>query len=70
MKIKLLIIILFAAWTIFSIQTNYHFQMDQGQFALRSLQIVQNKELTLLGPTTSIKTQTGKQFFQGPQGYY
>ncbi len=63
-------ILFYILWTIFSIQTNYHFQMDQGQFALRSLDIVKNKELTLLGPTTSIKTVTGKHFFQGPLFYY
>lgn len=44
--------------------------MDQGFQSLRSLEIIKSKELTLLGPTTSIKTPTGKQFFYGPAYYY
>lgn len=43
--------------------------MDQGMFMLRSKEIWDKKEITLLGPTASPIVE-GRQFFQGPLVYY
>lgn len=43
--------------------------MDQGIFLLKSWDIYQNKEITLIGPTAS-PIVYGHQFFQGPLIYY
>ena len=46
-----------------------NFSMDQGVFLLKSWDIYQNKEITLIGPTAS-PIVNGHQFFQGPLIYY
>ncbi len=73
MKLKILIIVFFIVSFLFlrlyQIDRRVNFSMDQGLFALRSLQIFQNKELTLIGPPASPIVHT-HQFFQGPLIYY
>lgn len=44
--------------------------MEQGQILLKIREIWQTKKLTLVGLETSIKTQSGRGFFQGPWIYY
>ncbi len=71
-KSKLLIILLIGCFfflRLYKIEERVNFSMDQGISLLRSLEIYQNKELTLLGPTAS-PVVNGHQFFHGPLGYY
>ncbi|MBU0619232.1 hypothetical protein KKD62_03285 [Patescibacteria group bacterium] len=54
---------------LYQLEKQMNFTADQGLFFSKSWQIWQNKELTLLGPPTSMIYQ-GRQFFQGPVIYY
>lgn len=72
MKTKLLLVLLAALFLLlrfYRLPEQMNFSADQGLFFLRSWQIYQNRELTLLGPPTSMIFQ-GRQFFQGPAIYY
>ncbi|HPT66100.1 MAG TPA: glycosyltransferase family 39 protein [Candidatus Woesebacteria bacterium] len=72
MKNKILIILLvicFFFLRLYKIEERVNFSMDQGIFLLRSWEIWQNKEITLIGPTASPLVH-GHQFFQGPLIYY
>lgn len=69
---KIIIILLIGCFfflRLYKIEQRINFSMDQGLFLLRSWDIYQNKEITLIGPTTSIIVH-GRQFFQGPLIYY
>lgn len=46
-----------------------NFSADQGFFSLKSLQILTERKLTLLGPTTSLNLN-GREIFQGSAIYY
>lgn len=54
---------------LYKIEKKVNFSMDQGLFLLRSWEIWQNKEITLIGPTAS-PVVNNRQFFQGPIIYY
>ncbi|MFA7676466.1 MAG: glycosyltransferase family 39 protein, partial [Candidatus Shapirobacteria bacterium] len=54
---------------LYKIEERVNFSMDQGIFLLKSWDIYQNKEITLIGPTASPIVH-GHQFFQGPLIYY
>jgi hypothetical protein len=54
---------------LYKIEQRVNFSMDQGMFLLKSWDIYQNKQITLIGPTASPIVH-GHQFFQGPLIYY
>lgn len=64
-----LLIILFLFLRLYRLSERLNFAGDQGLFFLRSWEIFKNKELTLLGPSTSLNYQS-RYFFQGPAIYY
>lgn len=51
------------------IEERINFSMDQGESLLRVRELWKNRELTLLGPPSSL-TVFGRQFFFGPMVYY
>jgi hypothetical protein len=71
-KSKILIVLLVGCFfflRLYKIGERVNFSMDQGLFLLRSFEIYQNKEITLIGPTAS-PLVNGHHFFQGPLIYY
>lgn len=46
-----------------------NFSADQGLFSLKAYQLFENRDFTLIGPTTSINFE-GRQIFQGSVIYY
>lgn len=48
---------------------SFNFAMDQGVHLIESKSIIDNKNLTLIGPSSS-KTYQNRQFFTGPTYYY
>lgn len=72
MKNIILIVLLVTSFfflRLYKIDERVNFSMDQGLFLLKSWDIYQNKEITLIGPTASPLVH-GRQFFQGPLIYY
>ena len=67
--IIVLLVISFFFLRLYKIEERVNFSMDQGIFLLRSWDIFQKKEITLIGPTASPLVY-GHQFFQGPLIYY
>ncbi|MFA4827019.1 MAG: glycosyltransferase family 39 protein [Candidatus Shapirobacteria bacterium] len=51
------------------IEERINFSMDQGESLLKVRELWKNRELTLLGPPSSL-TVFGRQFFFGPMVYY
>jgi len=71
-KNKILIILIIGCFfflRLYKIEERVNFSMDQGIFLLRSWDIYQNKEITLIGPPAS-PIVNGHHFFQGPLIYY
>ncbi|HLL60567.1 MAG TPA: glycosyltransferase family 39 protein [Candidatus Nitrosocosmicus sp.] len=46
-----------------------NFSGDQGMFANKALELFRNKEITLIGPETSMRYES-RVFYQGPATYY
>ena len=63
------LILFFFFLRLYKIEERVNFSMDQGIFLLKSWDLWQNKEITLIGPTASPLVH-GHQFFQGPLIYY
>lgn len=62
-------IILFIAVRSIHFAESFNFSSDQGSFALKAYQIFKDREITLLGPATSLNFE-GHQIFQGSIIYY
>jgi len=67
--IFVLLVIVYVVVRTINFPYHLNFSSEQAQFSLRALQIWENKELTLLGPPISFKTQ-GREIFQGSITYY
>lgn len=70
---ELLVLLFFVAAFIFirslHYSTSFDFSSDQGAFAAKAYTLFQDREFTLIGPTTSINYD-GRQIFQGSVIYY
>lgn len=68
----LLLLVLIAAFIAvrsLNYATSFDFSSDQGAFAVKAYTLFQNREFTLIGPTTSINYDD-RQIFQGSVIYY
>jgi hypothetical protein len=64
-----MIVVIFLFLRCWKIEERVNFSMDQGESLLRVRELWKNRELTLLGPPSSL-TVFGRQFFFGPMVYY
>ena len=61
-----LLCLIFLSLRLYQLPLRVNFSMDQGQILLKIWQLWQEKKITLIGLETSIKTASGRGFFQGP----
>lgn len=66
----LAISILYLFLRLHNLSQNLEFRYDQGLHLLESYQMVQNRQIRLLGPAVTSKTYHDRQFFIGPYYYY
>lgn len=62
-------IVLFISLRSINYQYHLNFTGDQAMFSIKALELYKNKEITLLGPETSMRYQS-RVFYQGPATYY
>jgi len=64
------LIVIFLFLRLYQLPQKVNFSMEQGKILLDIYNLWQNKKITLVGLETSIKTASGRGFFQGPWVYY
>ena len=66
----ILLLIIFLFLRVFNLEKGVNFSSEQGLFLSKAKEIYDTKKLTLIGPSTSIKSTISREFYQGPATYY
>lgn len=68
-QILFLLLILSLSFHLYNYPERVNFSMDQAKFSIKALDLWENKELSLIGPTMSFNVE-GREIFQGGIIYY